>query len=253
MSKQSPSTARVHSFQSLGAVDGPGLRYVIFLQGCPYRCPYCHNPDTQPLSGGTEYTVTALADRIERYKSYFGQDGGVTVSGGEPLLQAEVLADFFAECHRRGIHTCLDTAGIAPTAAVRAVLSHTDYVLCDIKHSDDAVCRDLFGVSLSAAKDFLSACEDAKCTVRIRHVVVPGLTDSEEHIKALCAIAAQYGNVEKIELLPFRRLCVEKYRKLGIPFPMSDTPECPQETLFHLQHQTDRLLADIRGELPESP
>ena len=97
----SPSSLFVHSFQSLGAVDGPGLRYIIFLQGCPYRCPYCHNPDTKPLTGGTEYTVGALCDRVERYKTYFGESGGVTVSGGEPLVQSVALAEFFAECHRR--------------------------------------------------------------------------------------------------------------------------------------------------------
>ena len=240
----SPSSLFVHSFQSLGAVDGPGLRYIIFLQGCPYRCPYCHNPDTQPLSGGTEYTVTALADRIERYKSYFGQDGGVTVSGGEPLLQAEFLAAFFEECHRRGINTCLDTAGMMPDDRIRAVLAHTDTVLCDIKTTDEDDCRRIFGTSLQTTKDFLTACEQAGCRIIIRHVVVPGMTDGEEHIRSLCAIASQYKTLEKIELLPFRRLCTEKYERLGIPFPMGDTPECDAETIARLRAVVD---ASLRG------
>ncbi len=233
-------TLRVHSFQSLGAVDGPGLRYVIFLQGCPYRCPYCHNPDTKPFDGGsitgTEYSVTALCDRVERYKTYFGEQGGVTVSGGEPLVQREALAAFFAECHRRGISTCLDTAGMEPDDGIRAVLYHTDTVLCDVKHTDAELCRTIFGTSLSATRSFLSACEDAGCDIWVRHVVVPGMTDGEDHIRALGQLAAQYPHVKKIELLPFKKLCVEKYQKLGVPFALADTPECPMEVIDRLYH-----------------
>ncbi len=227
-------TLRVHSFQSLGAVDGPGLRYVIFLQGCPYRCPYCHNPDTKPFEGGTVYDIHALCDRVERYKTYFANGGGVTVSGGEPLAQREALAVFFAECHRRGISTCLDTAGMEPDGAVRTLLAHTDTVLCDVKHTDADVCRMVFGTSLSATRAFLTACADAGCEVWLRHVVVPGMTDGEDHIRALGKLAAQYPNVSKTELLPFRKLCAEKYKTLGIPFPLADTPECTQETIARL-------------------
>ena len=229
------SSLIVHSFQSLGAVDGPGLRYVIFLQGCPYRCPYCHNPDTKPFGGGTEYTVSALCDRVERYKTYFGKDGGVTVSGGEPLCQAEALAEFFKECHARGISTCLDTAGMMPDDRVRAVLCHTDTVLCDIKTTDDSDCRRIFGTSLDTTNAFLSACDEAGCRITVRHVVVPSMTDGEDHIRTLCAIAGQYKNLDKIELLPFRRLCNEKYDRLGIPFPMGDTPECDAATIERLR------------------
>lgn len=227
-------TLRVHSFQSLGAVDGPGIRYVIFLQGCPYRCPYCHNPDTRSCSGGTEYTVEALADRVERYKTYFGAEGGVTVSGGEPLLQCEFLAAFFKECHRRGISTCLDTAGIAVDDRVREVLRYTDWVLCDIKHPDAQVCRDLFGVNLADTYAFLDACEAAGCRVRVRHVVVPGMTDSDDMILAVARAARQCGTLDKIELLPFKKLCIQKYRALGMPFALDDTPECPPETIRRL-------------------
>ena len=227
-------TLRVHSFQSLGAVDGPGLRYVIFLQGCPYRCPYCHNPDTKPFGGGTEYSVTSLCNRVERYKTYFGQDGGVTVSGGEPLMQRASLAEFFSECHCRGISTCLDTAGMEPDPLVCEVLAHTDTVLCDIKHSTDDQCRSMFGTSLETTKTFLAACDEAGCRIRIRHVVVPDLTDGEDHIRTIGEIAKSYVHFEKIELLPFKKLCLEKYQKLGIPFPLENTPECPTETITHL-------------------
>lgn len=231
-------TLRVHSFQSLGAVDGPGLRYVIFLQGCPYRCPYCHNPDTKPYDGGTEYTVNDLCDRAERYRSYFGKTGGVTVSGGEPLVQRAFLAEFFAECHRRGISTCLDTAGMVPDDGVRAVLAHTDTVLCDIKHSTEAGCRGIFGTSLAVTNEFLAACDELGCRIRVRHVVVPSLTDGEDHIREIVRMARAYRNLETIELLPFRKLCTEKYAKLGIPFPLADTPECDGETLSRLRELT---------------
>lgn len=234
-------TLRVHSFQSLGAVDGPGVRYVIFLQGCPYRCPYCHNPDTKSFGGGTVYTVTDLCSRVERYRTYFGDVGGVTVSGGEPLVQRAPLAEFFAECHRRGIRTCLDTAGMEPDEDVLAVLRHTDTVLCDIKHSTEDLCRTVFGTSLSSTRAFLSACEDAGCDIWVRHVVVPGMTDGEDHIRALAAIAADYPHVSKIELLPFKKLCVEKYRKLGLPFALADTPECTKAVIDRLQQGVLKL------------
>lgn len=227
-------TAFVHSFQSLGAVDGPGIRFVIFLQGCPYHCPYCHNPDSRALSGGTEYTAAALADRVERYKPYFGSEGGVTVSGGEPLMQKEFLAVFFEECHRRGISTCLDTAGIRVDDGVRAVLRYTDWVLCDIKHPDEKVCREQFGVDLADTRAFLAACDSAGCHVRVRHVIVPGMTDSEETVRAVAGIAYSCRNLDRIELLPFKKLCVQKYKALGLPFVLENTPECPSETVAHL-------------------
>ena len=235
-------TARVHSQQSLGAVDGPGLRYVVFLQGCPYHCPYCHNPDTQPLCGGDIYSVSELADRIERYKPYFGEQGGVTVSGGEPLLQRVFLVEFFKECHRRGISTCLDTAGLQPDERVRAVLAHTDTVLYDIKDSSNERCRDRFGIDFSIIRDFLSACDDAGCDIWVRHVVVPGMTDGKEHIRKIAALARTAKNLKKIELLPFRKLCSEKYAALGLPFPLADTPECDTELLSTLN---DLLKNDV--------
>ena len=233
-STKEPVTARVHSFQSLGAVDGPGIRYVIFLQGCPYRCPYCHNPDTRPFAGGTEYTVGALCDRVERYKTYFGREGGVTVSGGEPLYQRAFLAPFFEECHRRGIRTCLDTAGMEPDEGVRAVLRHTDTVLCDIKYATEEGCRTMFGTSLAATKAFLGACDAAGCGIRVRHVVVPGMTDGADAVRTIAEIAKSYPHFEALELLPFRKLCTEKYKTLGLPFPLENVPECDKETIARL-------------------
>lgn len=226
---------RIHSFQSLGAVDGPGIRYVIFMQGCPYRCPYCHNPDTKAFSGGTEYTADELVARVSRYKSYFGDEGGVTVSGGEPLMQAEFIAELFEKMHKAGINTALDTAGIKVNETVKRVLKHTDTVLCDIKFPSAEQYEKYVGHSLDTVTEFLGECDRAGCDVIIRHVVVPSLTDSEESVKKVVRLAKTVKNLKKIELLPFKKLCVEKYKRLGIPFPLEDTPECTPEVIEELK------------------
>ena len=201
---------KVHSFQSFGAVDGPGIRFVVFLQGCPYSCPYCHNPDTRPFSGGTEYTVDEIVAKAERYKTYFGKKGGVTVSGGEPLMQAEFVAELFEALHEKGITTALDTAGVKVTDTVRRVLSSTDTVLCDIKFSTDEQYKQHIGIGIDTVKEFIAECNKTDADVVIRHVVVPGMTDSEENIKAVASLASQVRNLTKIELLPFKKLCTEK-------------------------------------------
>lgn len=226
---------RVHSFQSLGAVDGPGIRYVIFMQGCPYRCPYCHNPDTKAFSGGTEYTADELVARVSRYKTYFGDEGGVTVSGGEPLMQAQFIAELFEKMHKAGINTALDTAGVKVNDTVRRVLKHTDTVLCDIKFPTNGQYESYVGHSLDTVMEFLTECDKSGCNVIIRHVVVPGMTDSEGNVKEVARLAKTVKNLKKIELLPFKKLCVEKYRKLGIDFPLESTPECDEKTLKTLK------------------
>ena len=222
---------RIHSFQSLGAVDGPGLRYVIFMQGCPYRCPYCHNPDTQPFSGGNEYSVEEIVDRIKRYTDYFGEDGGVTVSGGEPLMQRAFLTELFRRLKEEGIGTAIDTAGIKVDDSVIKLLEHTDIILCDLKFPDEKRYSEHLGISLRDVLDFLSICEKSGKRIYIRHVVVPGMTDSAESVRKITALAKSVCSPEKIELLPFRKLCTEKYKKLGIPFPLADTPECSAELI----------------------
>ncbi len=232
---------RIHSFQSLGAVDGPGIRFVVFTQGCPYRCPYCHNPDTRSFSGGDEYTAHELVEKIKRYKSYFGEKGGVTVSGGEPLMQSEFVTELFEELHENGINTALDTAGAAPSAAVRKLLSHTDTVLCDIKFPSDELYRKYLGISLNDVLEFLKACESSGCNVIIRHVIVPGLTDSEEGVTRVYEHAKSVLSSFETELLPFRKLCTAKYEKLGIPFPLEKTPECSEETLTKLKNVISKL------------
>lgn len=227
-------TGRIHSFQSLGAVDGPGIRFVLFLQGCPLRCMYCHNPDTWNPNGGTEYTVDEVLSKILRYRPYFKDGGGVTVSGGEALLQWEFVTELFTRLHAEHIHTCLDTSGIGPSEGFVPLLSVTDLVLCDIKFTTEKDYLSHTKGSLSKVCSFLSVCQSVGVPIWIRHVVVPGYTDTEEEIRAMANIAAPY-RPERIELLPFHKLCIPKYEALGIPFPCADIPECDPDTLTRLQ------------------
>ena len=227
---------KVHSFQSLGAVDGPGIRFVVFMQGCPYRCPYCHNPDTRPFSGGEEYTVEEIVKKAVRFKSYFGEKGGVTVSGGEPLAQAEFVAELFEQLHKAGINTALDTAGYPVNESVKDVLKHTDTVLCDIKFPTDEQYKNHIGTSLEATLSFIDECNNYNTDIIIRHVVVPGMTDSEESVKQIAALAKRAKGLQKIELLPFKKLCVQKYDELGIDFPLKNTPECDTKTIDKLKN-----------------
>ncbi|MBP5490807.1 MAG: pyruvate formate lyase-activating protein [Lachnospiraceae bacterium] len=237
---------RIHSFQSLGAVDGPGLRFVIFLQGCPLRCMYCHNPDTWNRSGGTEYTVDEVVAKVLRYRTYFGEDGGVTVSGGEALLQAPFVTELFRRLKAEGIHTCLDTSGLTHAgsgdsadgdeAILTALLCVTDLVICDIKftYEEDYLAHTLG--SLASVLYFLSLTQAASVPLWVRHVVVPGHTDSKEEVRAMVTLAMQYRNLRRIELLPFRKLCITKYESLRIPFPCADIPECPEAAIRELQN-----------------
>lgn len=227
-------TGRVHSFQSLGAVDGPGLRTVVFLQGCPLRCVYCHNPDTWPTDGGDVLTVQEVFEKVLRYRPYFGKTGGVTVSGGEPLLQWHFVAELFRVMRQAGIHTALDTSGIGDMEGARAVLAHTDLVLCDLKFATEDAYAQYCGGSLRAVLSFLKLTEKLHVPLWIRHVVVPGLTDGEARAQAIAKLGRQFSNLEKLELLPFQTLCQSKYDALGIPFPLHGCPPCSDETIQEL-------------------
>lgn len=212
-------TGKIHSFQSMGTVDGPGVRSVVFLQGCPLRCPYCHNPDTWDTDGGTETEAQEIFKTVQRYKSYFGKDGGVTVSGGEPLLQAEFVTELFTLCRADGISTALDTSGIFLNKSVKKLISVTDIVLLDIKFSDTERYRKYIGIPLERVQAFLEYVNTQNKRVIVRQVVTPTVNDAPQDIAALGAFCAQYPCIEKIELLPFLKLCAEKYEAMGIEFP----------------------------------
>lgn len=274
----------VHSLQSMGAVDGPGIRFCVFLQGCPLRCMYCHNPDTWLVKDphdperhlGTPYTVDELVSKILRYKTYFANGGGVTVSGGEPLVQAEFVTELFTKLHENGIHTCLDTSGNFPEditelhnvdvknnfykdlddnqtdkgdhsenitklykesvtySKYKKLLEVTDLVICDIKFTTEKSYRECTGGSLKKVQFFLDMVTKQRVPLWIRHVVVPGYTDSEEEVSEMARIAHSYPTLEKIELLPFHKLCIPKYEALGIPFRCANILECTKEAVDKL-------------------
>lgn len=230
---------RIHSFQSLGTVDGPGVRAVVFMQGCPLRCACCHNPDTWDPAAGEAITVEALLAKIQRCKRYFGQKGGVTVSGGEPLMQAAFVTELFSHLREAGIHTALDTSGCILTSQVETLLEVTDLVLLDYKYTDPAAYPPLVGCEQAAVVRFLQHLEERQIPTWIRQVIIPGKNDHEDNISQLKALKTRYSCIEKIELLPFRKLCIEKYDALGIPFPLADTPEAEPATVADLQAALD--------------
>lgn len=228
-------TGRVHSFQSLGTVDGPGIRAVVFMQGCPLRCACCHNPDTWDFSKGTEMTVEALIGKIERLRPYFGEKGGVTVSGGEPLLQSEFVAELFFECHKRGINTALDTSGCVYNEKVEQLLELSDLVILDYKYTNSCDYEKYVGMKQKDVDLFLEKLEQLQKNVWIRQVIIPTLNDNEESVLKLFALEKNYSCVKKIELLPFRKLCLEKYSAQGLEFKLKDVCEASSELIEKLE------------------
>ena len=228
-------TGRVHSIQSLGTLDGPGVRFVTFLQGCHLRCKCCHNPDTWARGGGTEYTARELFDKAIRYREYFGKQGGVTLSGGEPLLQADFARDFFALCREAGIHTCLDTSGAVMNESVLALLDVCDRVLLDIKYTTDEGYRANVGCPFAPVLDFLALLDKKGIPTTLRSVIIPTLNDTEAHIRALRTLRDAHPSVDGVELLPFRKLCQTKYDAMGTEFPLAATPEPTREQMRALE------------------
>jgi pyruvate formate lyase activating enzyme len=216
---------RIHSIQSLGTVDGPGVRFTVFLQGCPLRCKCCHNPDTWDYDGGTLTSPEALVQKALRYRTYFGKQGGITLTGGEPLLQSDFVYEVFSLCKKEGIHTCLDTSGAILTPKAKRVLSVTDYVLLDIKYTTDAQYREHVGCGMAQPLAFLDELQARNIPTTLRQVIIPTINDDDENIVALRKIAAAHPCVDKIELLPFRKICQVKYDEMGMVFPFGHLNE----------------------------
>lgn len=225
----------VNSFQSLGTVDGPGVRFVVFLQGCNLRCSCCHNPDTWQKNIGTQYTAQQVLERVVRFKEYFGKDGGITVSGGEPLLQTEFVKELFRLCHDNGVNTCLDTSGCILNDDVKELLDNTDRVLLDVKYTTNELYGKYVGCSLDAPLRFLEYLDEKKIPTTLRQVIVPTINDNEDNIKELLKIRQKYLCVDKVELLPFRKICQVKYENMKIEFPFSHIPEPTEEQMNRLK------------------
>ena len=215
-------TGKIHSIETFGTVDGPGIRYVIFLQGCHLRCKYCHNRDTWDTTVGTPKKVSELVQDIQKYSDYIKfSKGGVTVTGGEPLLQPKFLIALFTELKKLGYHTALDTSGMFPlTPEVKQVLSLTDLVLLDIKHIDDEKCKDLVGFSNKLELEFANYLSENGIKMWIRQVIIPGITDDENDLIRLKEFLQTLKTVEKIELNPYHTLGVYKWEDLGLEYPL---------------------------------
>lgn len=214
---------RIHSFESLGAVDGPGIRFVIFMQGCSLRCKYCQNRDTWDIHGGTEYECDEIFEKILRYKSYIAHDGGVTISGGEPLLQASFLIELFNKLKKEGIHTCIDTSGnVVLNDEIKRLIDLTDLFLLDIKCINDEVCKELTGVSNKKELEFARYLSDNNKKMWIRQVLIPAITDDEKDLKDLSKFIKSLNGVEKIEILKYHDLGRFKWENLKLKYPLEN-------------------------------
>ena len=216
--------ARIHSVETFGAVDGPGIRYVIFFQGCALKCKYCHNRDTWETKAGKEVTVSELITQIKKYKEYIKYSkGGVTATGGEPLLQQKFLIELFTELKKLGFHTALDTSGMFQlTDDVKKVLSATDLVLLDIKHIDDKKCKDLVGFSNKLELEFAKYLSDNNIPIWIRQVLIPGITDEESDLIKLKEFIKTLKTVEKVEIHPYHNMGAFKWKELGYVYPLEN-------------------------------
>lgn len=244
------SVGRIHSTESFGTVDGPGVRFVIFFQGCPMRCKYCHNPDTWEMSGGSEKTVAELLEGYERNQSFY-RDGGITATGGEPLMQLSFLTELFSEAKRRRIHTCLDTSGIVYSDRKKEeferLFAVTDLVLLDVKHSFEERHLALTSKSLRPVLAFAKALETANVPVIVRHVCVPGITDGEKELKELGHLIGKWRNLKGLDVLAYHTIGVSKYRSLGIPYPLEGIADMKPEKAKEARAKILEGIREIRG------
>lgn len=216
-------TGRIHSRETFGALDGPGIRYVLFLQGCPLRCLYCHNPDSWRPLEGQEVTVGQIVDDVLRYQNFI-RTGGITLSGGEPLAQPLFTAALLKQCRRHGIHTAIDTAGSIPLSCCQEAVDQGDLLLLDIKALDPDDYKILTGRSNTTTLELLDYRESTGRPVWIRHVLVPGYTLYPEKLKDLARFLSHYTCIQKVELLPFHKMGEYKWEQMGLPYRLTDTP-----------------------------
>ncbi|WP_308170168.1 pyruvate formate-lyase-activating protein [Acrocarpospora catenulata] len=231
-------TGVINSWDLSVGVDGPGTRFVVFTSGCPLRCRYCQNPETWRMRDGRRVTVDEVLTEIDRYRRFISvAGGGVTISGGEPLLQHRFTGELLRRCHDSGLHTALDTSGFLGERASDALLADTDLVLLDIKSGDPAGYRDLTGADLAPTLRFARRLADLGRETWIRFVLVPGLTDAPDDVDALARFVATLGNVTRLDVLPFHRMATEKYQRLGLTFPLTDVPPPGPELIERVHAQ----------------
>ncbi|MGN0482815.1 MAG: pyruvate formate-lyase-activating protein [Lachnospiraceae bacterium] len=247
MTESNPIVGYVHSLESFGSVDGPGVRFVAFLSGCRMRCQFCHNPDTWQLQSNATYSADELLEKALRYRSYWGKKGGITISGGEPLLQIDFLLEFFRKAKEKGIHTTLDTSGNPFTTAEpfyskwKELMLYTDLILLDIKHIDEKQHRLLTGQSNQNILAMARELSDLGKPVWIRHVLVPQRTDKDEYLYRLAEFLHTLKNVERIEVLPYHTMGIYKWDNLGIDYPLKGIAPPSEERVKH----AEQILATV--------
>lgn len=231
MEKDKRYYARVHSVESFGTVDGPGIRYVLFLQGCSLKCKYCHNRDTWNINGGEEKNIDEILEKIDNYKNYMKMSGGgVTVTGGEPLLQVKFLIEFFKRLKEKNIHTCIDTSGmVSITDEIKELLKYTDLVLLDIKHIDDEKCKQLVGVSNKKELEFAKYLSDNNIKMWIRQVLIPGYTDDEKDLLKLKEFLNTLKTIDKVQILKYHSMGKYKWEKMGLKYELDGVREATLE------------------------
>ncbi|MER0278803.1 pyruvate formate-lyase-activating protein [Clostridioides difficile] len=223
---------KIHSIETFGTVDGPGIRYILFFQGCPLRCKYCHNRDTWDTKSGKEYTVDEIITDALKYTSFMKfSGGGITASGGESTLQPEFLSELFKKAKENDIHTCLDTSGFVDIKTIDPILDNTDLVLLDLKHMVEEKSIDLTGVGMDKTLKLARHLDSRNIPVWIRHVLVPGITDDTDNLEKLGQFVATLKNVERFELLPYHSMGIHKWENLGIDYELKDVPDASKEDI----------------------
>lgn len=238
MDEKQLHSGRIHSLESFGTVDGPGTRFVVFVQGCPMRCAYCHNPDTWDMNGGTLMTPTHIMEQYDRNKAFYANGGGLTVTGGEPLMQLDFLIDLFTLAKEKEIHTCIDTSGIAfnPDSEAQRekmdrLMTLTDLVMLDIKHIDPDKHYDLTQQKNVNILKFAAYLNEKGVDMWIRHVVVPGITDDEKYLYELGYFIGQFGNLKALDVLPYHTMGEKKYESLGMEYKLKGVPPMDKKLL----------------------
>lgn len=245
----------IHSIETCGTVDGPGMRFVVFFKGCPMRCMYCHNPDTWDMKGGEEKTVDELLEQYESLKTFY-TNGGITATGGEPLMQIDFLIELFETAKKRNIHTCLDTSGIMfrrdnpeTLAKYERLLKATDLIMLDIKHIDPEEHKKLTKQPLDNILDFARYANEQGNLIRIRHVIVPGITYIPEYLKKVGYFMAELENVKQLEVLPYHEMGIPKYEQLGIEYPLKGVKALTNKEAAEAQNIILEAMKERRAEI----
>jgi len=246
---------RIHSLESFGTVDGPGTRYVVFVQGCPMRCQYCHNPDTWAMTGGTEMEPAEIIEQYERNKAFYQNGGGLTVTGGEPLMQTDFMIELFTLAKEKGIHTCIDTSGIAFKKDNKAIVEKldklmplTDLVMLDIKHIDPEKHMELTKQPNEGILDFAAYLNEKQVPMWIRHVVVPGITDNDEYLYKLGYFIGQFTNLKALDVLPYHDMAKKKYKELNMEYVLENVEPMDKKLI---PEKKEKILDGIRARRKE--